>query len=81
MYIVNELSYESFQKNKQNIYRIAIEWGTEGNVMKFAGSMSALAPAINSQIPEVETAIRIRKIYDGSVKNNDGQEIKKICFC
>ena len=77
MYIVNELSYENFQKNKRNIYRIEVEWGTEGNLMKFAGSMPALAPAINSQIPEVKAAIRIRKIYDGSIKNNEGQEFKE----
>ena len=63
IYIENELSYEKFQKNRQNIYRVAVEWGTKGNVMKFAGSMPALAPAINSQIPEVELAVRIKKAY------------------
>lgn len=77
MYIINELSYESFQKNRQNIYRIALEWGTEGNIMKFAGSMPALAPAINSQVPEVESAVRIRKDYDAIIKNKDNQEIKE----
>jgi putative ABC transport system permease protein len=77
VYVVNELSYERFQKNRKNIYRLALEWGTEGNKMKFAGSMPALAPAINSQIPEVESAIRIRKSYDAKIKNKDNQEIKE----
>lgn len=77
MYIVNELSYERFQKNRHNIYRIAVEWGTEGSKMKFAGSMPALAPAINLQIPEVKLAIRIRKDYDATFKNTEGQEIKE----
>ncbi len=75
MYVVNELSYESFQKNKNNIYRIALEWGNEGNIMKFAGSMPALAPAIELQMPEVEKAIRVRKDYDAVIKNRDNQEI------
>jgi len=77
MYVVNELSYESFQKNRNNIFRIALEWGTEGNLMKFAGSMPALAPAINLQIPEVEKAVRIRKDYDAVIKNKDNQEIRE----
>jgi putative ABC transport system permease protein len=77
MYIVNELSYENFQKNRQNIYRVALEWGTEGNIMKFAGSMPALAPAMNLQIPEIELAIRIRKDYDAVLKRKDGQEFKE----
>ena len=77
MYVVNELSYESFQNNRKNIYRIALEWGTEQNRMKFAGSMPALAPAINEQIPEVEKAVRIRKDYDAIITNRDNQEISE----
>ena len=77
MYVINELSYESFQIKRQNIYRVAVKWGNEGNIMKFAGSMPALAPAINEQVPEVEVAVRIRKDYDAIIKNKDGQEIKE----
>jgi putative ABC transport system permease protein len=77
MYIVNELSYERFQKNRKNIYRIAVEWGNEGSKMKFAGCMPALAPAINSQIPEVESAVRIKKDYDAVIKDRNNLEFKE----
>jgi putative ABC transport system permease protein len=77
MYVVNELSYESFQKNRKNIYRIALDWGTEGNTMKFAGSMPALALAIDSQLPEVKATARIKKDYDASFKNSDNQKISE----
>jgi putative ABC transport system permease protein len=77
MYVVNEMSYESFQINRKNIYRIALEWGTPGNIMKFAGSMPALATAIDSQIPEVESVARIRKSYDAVLKTKDNQEIRE----
>jgi putative ABC transport system permease protein len=77
MYVVNELSYESFQKNRHNIYRIALEWGSEGNKMKFAGCMPAVAPAINSELPEVEIAVRLKHDYDAIIKNSDKQEIKE----
>jgi putative ABC transport system permease protein len=77
MYIVNEMSYESFQQNRKNVYRIAVEWGNEGSKMKFAGCMPALAPAIISQIPEVISAVRIEKDYDAVIKNRNNQEIKE----
>jgi len=80
MYVVNEMSYESFHINRKNIYRIALEWGTPGNVMKFAGSMPALAAAIDSQIPEVESVARIRKSYDAVLKTKDNQEISEENF-
>ena len=77
MFIVNELSYERFQKNRKNIYRIAVEWGSEGSKMKFAGCMPALAPAINSQIPEVESAVRMKKDYDAAIKDKNNLEFKE----
>jgi putative ABC transport system permease protein len=77
IYVVNELSFEGFQKKRHNIYRIALEWGTEGNKMKFAGSMPALAPALKQEIPEVEEAVRIRKDYDAIIKTTNNQEIQE----
>lgn len=74
MYIVNELSYEKFQKNRKDIFRLALIWGSEGSKMKFAGSMPGLAPAINSEVPETELAVRIRKEYDAVVKINNDKE-------
>ena len=77
MYVVNEISYENFHQKKDRIYRIAVEWGSEKSKMKFAGSMPALAPALNSQIPEVEKAIRIQPDYDAVIKNQANEEIRE----
>jgi putative ABC transport system permease protein len=74
MYIVNELSYEKFQKNRKDIFRLSLIWGSEDSKMKFAGSMPALAPAIISEVPEAEVAIRVRKGYDAVVKINNEEE-------
>jgi len=60
MYVVNEISYDDFHEKGDRIYRLASDWGTEGSKMKFAGSMPAFAPALNSEIPEIEVAARIR---------------------
>lgn len=61
MYVVNEISYDDFHEKGDRIYRLACDWGTEGSKMKFAGSMPAFAPALNSEIPEIEVAARIRQ--------------------
>jgi putative ABC transport system permease protein len=58
MYVVNEISYDDFHEKGDRIYRLACDWGTKGS--KFAGSMPAFAPALNSEIPEIEVAARIR---------------------
>jgi putative ABC transport system permease protein len=60
MYVVNEISYDDFHVKGDRIYRLACDWGTQGSKMKFAGSMPAFAPALNSEIPEIEVAGRIR---------------------
>lgn len=60
MYVVNEISYDDFHEKGDRIYRLACDWGTEGSKMKFAGSMPAFAPAMNSEIPEIEVAARLK---------------------
>jgi putative ABC transport system permease protein len=60
MYVVSEISYDDFHAKGERIYRLICDWGTEGSKMKFAGTMPAVAPALNSEIPEIEVAARIR---------------------
>lgn len=77
MYIVNEMSYESFHKKKDNIYRITLIWGTEGSKMKFAGVMPALAPALQENVPEVDHAVRIRNDNSALLTNKDHEKIRE----
>ena len=60
MYVVNETSYDNFHEKYDRIYRLTCNWGTDGSKMKFAGTMPAFAPALNTEIPEIEVAGRIR---------------------
>jgi putative ABC transport system permease protein len=77
MYIVNELSYESFQKNGKRIFRITAEWGAEGNKMKFAGVMPALGPALDSASAQVEASVRLKKAYDATFTTEKKEDIKE----
>ncbi|MFQ5606205.1 MAG: FtsX-like permease family protein, partial [bacterium] len=50
---------------------------SEGNKMRFAGSMPALAPALNTQMPEVEQAIRIQQDYDAILSSQPNEQIRE----
>jgi len=80
MYIVNEVSYESFHEKKANIYRISAIWGTEGNKMKFAGTMPALALALKENFPEVIKVIRIQSDNSAVLINQENEKIKEENF-
>lgn len=61
MYIANELSYENFHKNRNQIFRVSVEFGDKNNRMRFAGAMPALGPASVEEFPEVENAVRFER--------------------
>lgn len=61
MYIANELSYENFHENRDQIFRVSVEFGDKNNRMRFAGAMPALGPALVEEFPEVENAVRFER--------------------
>ena len=73
IFVINEFSYDNFYPNKDNIYRVAVEWGQENNVMKFAGSMPAISPAINKNFSGAVAAARVQKMYDGVTVEHNGK--------
>ena len=83
VYVLHESSFENFQANRDRIYRVAVEWGSESNKMKMDGSMSALAPALNSAIPEIKSATHVRPVSKGRFKTASNIEffIDDAYFC
>ncbi len=77
MYVVHEISYDNFHGKKDRIYRVISDWGEEGSKMKFAGTMPAVAPALNSEIPEVEVAARVRFNNEMIVLNSENEKVKE----
>jgi putative ABC transport system permease protein len=70
-YIFNELSYERFHKNKNDIYRVIVKQEKEGAVSPTAYLTAAVAPSMAQDFPEVEYFVRFANPTSGYVSFND----------
>ncbi len=68
IYVASQISYESFQVNRKNIYRVSIMFGNGRSSIKMAGAFEALAPAAAAEIPEVKSAVRFRVDRDAVIE-------------
>src|SRR5689334_24208381 len=59
LYVKNELSFDSYHKNANRIYRVVKDFvNDDGSVIADATTPPALAPALRRDVPEIETATR-----------------------
>ncbi|MET3978652.1 putative ABC transport system permease protein [Mucilaginibacter sp. UYP25] len=62
-YISFELSYDNFQKNGANIYRVKHEAYSDGNLTEnLAKTYSAVGPALKADFPDVQEVARVSKL-------------------
>lgn len=59
LYIENELSYDKFNTNAVNIYRVVDDKQTNALTQHTASSAAPLAPALLSDFPQVKQAVRL----------------------
>ncbi|MCL4510750.1 MAG: ABC transporter permease [Bacteroidetes bacterium] len=67
VYVVNQLSYDSMQKNREQIVRVSVVLGGGGSSMTLAGAMPALGPAAAAVLPEVRAAVRFRVDHNAAI--------------
>jgi putative ABC transport system permease protein len=67
-YVNNELSFEHCHRNLDRIYRVECRYGTGDSQFLTASIMPAVGPAIEQDFPEVEHAVRIRKLWTVPIK-------------
>jgi len=63
LYVSYELSYDHFFKDKDQIYRVALERKYPDRTRMFGSSPVTLAPTFLENYPEVEIATRLHKLF------------------
>jgi len=61
LYVLNELGYDRFHKNSDNIYRVSTALTMGSNVLDFAIIMGPVGPAMLEDYPEVVDMVRLFK--------------------
>ncbi|HXL57004.1 MAG TPA: ABC transporter permease, partial [Chitinophagaceae bacterium] len=64
MWVQNELSYDSFHKNADNIYKINSHLGKGADEQVWEGSPAPLAVFCKQSIPDVVNTVRIKQRWD-----------------
>lgn len=83
LYSVNELSFDKFQANKDNIYRVyeLVKGMNGGNEQGGTSLPMPLGPALKSDFPDVENAIRVRGSFgENLVRVNKEVQRLKLSF-
>ncbi|HEX9972049.1 MAG TPA: ABC transporter permease [bacterium] len=65
LWVQDELSWDRFHKNGNQIYRIISEDRSGGNLFRFAGSPSPIGPTLIEEYPEVENFTRVQSGWSG----------------
>ncbi len=71
LYVINELSYDRFHKNYENIYRIKVIGRMAGGEINQAITAAPTAQAVLKDYPEVLQATRFRKLGDWLIRFGD----------
>ena len=63
-YVVDELSYDKYNVNSSRIYRVNEDLKLGDNKVQYAVCMAPLAQTLKNDFPDVENAVRLKKIGD-----------------
>jgi putative ABC transport system permease protein len=75
LYVVDELSYDKYNKNADRIYRLDADIYFNNTSAIFAVAPDPLAPTLKRDFPEIEEAVRINNQTDILVKK-DNQNVQ-----
>ncbi|MFZ2907066.1 MAG: ABC transporter permease [Cyclobacteriaceae bacterium] len=73
MYILDELSYDRYHKNAENIYRVVSHVKEPDNEFTWAFAQAPLGVELRDNYPEVENAVRFFRTGRQLYKNGDKQ--------
>ena len=64
LFIINELSYDKFNKNADRIVRLNTEYSLEGTLVKTAGTPTKPGPLFARMFPQIESFVRIVQLSE-----------------
>lgn len=70
-YIVNELNYDRFHKNKNNIYRVIIQQEKDAEITPSEYLTAAVGPSMQEDFPEVDKMVRFVNPSDAFLLSGD----------
>jgi putative ABC transport system permease protein len=73
LYVLDETSYDRYHENAGRIFRLAFTEDRSYKTVRFPLSSGGLAPALVEEVPEVQDAVRFRRIFDNLVRLRDRQ--------
>lgn len=59
LFVQNELSYDRYHENADNIYRITSHWEMGGRELHYATSSGSMGPSLVEEYPEIINSVRI----------------------
>lgn len=79
LFVQNELSYDRFHENGENLYRLYTIWHKEDGSIEstFRGVTMPMGPAVEEYFPEIKHSIRVENEY-ATVKTKDNLYNEKI---
>ena len=82
LYVRFERSYDDYHVDADRIYRIAFHQYTSNGIRSYATSLGPLGPALIESFPQVESAVRIRRIGgESTVVTESGRFIEDRIIC
>ena len=76
LWVQNELSYDRFHKNADNIYKINSHLGTGTSAQVWDGSPGPLM-VFSKQIPEIKQVVRINNVFEQTLFTYGDKKIKE----
>ncbi|MDH4270401.1 MAG: ABC transporter permease [Candidatus Aminicenantes bacterium] len=70
-YVHHETGFDSFHENAGRIYRLTMAGTLSGQDFNLATSNGAIAPDLMTELPEIESVVRIRRRYRTTVEYGD----------
>lgn len=64
LYVQNELSYDRFFSNAENIYRLEPHWVGEGEDSHWAATQGIVIPEITRNYPEIKSSVKLHHPYN-----------------